>query len=77
MNARQLKIASVCAAVALGVLVCSNAAVFAGDQKSAIDKVRVDFNAAFNEAGAQAIGKLLDANAVWYPPGRPSVTRAR
>ena len=40
---------------------------------AAIDKVRVDFNDAYNRGNAQALAALLDHHAVWLPPGEPSV----
>ena len=45
----------------------------AGQDDAAIDKVRLDFNAAYNESSAQALARLLDRDAVWMPPGEPTI----
>ncbi|MBN1665131.1 MAG: SgcJ/EcaC family oxidoreductase [Deltaproteobacteria bacterium] len=42
-------------------------------EKAAIDKVRLGFNAAYNESSASGIAGLLMYDAVWMPPGEPSV----
>jgi ketosteroid isomerase-like protein len=49
-----------------------------GDQsqekdKTAIDKARLDFMAAFNKSDANSMDPLIDQNAVWLVPGFPSV----
>ncbi|MDA8126368.1 MAG: DUF4440 domain-containing protein [Deltaproteobacteria bacterium] len=55
-------------------LLSSSSPVVAVDDPAAIDQVRLDFNAAFNEGNAQAIGQMTDDNAILLPPGRPSAT---
>jgi quinol monooxygenase YgiN/ketosteroid isomerase-like protein len=50
-----------------------------GDQsqeqdKTAIDKMRLDFMTAFNKSDANSLDPLIDQNAVWQIPGIPSVT---
>lgn len=45
----------------------------ADQDNEAIEKVRVDFNAAYNNGNAQAIAKLLENNAVWMPPGKLAI----
>jgi ketosteroid isomerase-like protein len=55
------------------LLISSSGIVLAGDDDVAIDKVRLDFNAAFNEGNAQAIGQLIDDHGIWLPPGKPSI----
>ncbi|MBF0498165.1 MAG: nuclear transport factor 2 family protein [Deltaproteobacteria bacterium] len=47
--------------------------VLAGQDDVAIDKVRLDFNAAFNQGNAKAMDQLIDPNAIWLPPGEPSI----
>jgi ketosteroid isomerase-like protein len=42
--------------------------------KTAIDKARLDFMAAFNKSDANSMDPLIDQNAVWLIPGIPSVT---
>ncbi len=58
--------------VALMLLVSGIGVVWAADDKASIDKVRSDFNAAFNAGNARAMARIIDGNAVWLPPGRPS-----
>jgi uncharacterized protein (TIGR02246 family) len=58
--------------VALMLLVSGIGIVAAADDKASIDKVRSDFNAAFNAGDARAMARLIDGNAVWLPPGRAS-----
>jgi len=55
------------------LFVSSSVIVLAGDDSVAIDKVRLDFNAAFNAGNTQAISELIDDNGIWLPPGQPSV----
>ena len=50
-----------------------------GDQsqeqdKTAIDKMRLDFMAAFNKSDANSLDPLIDQNAVWLIPGIPTIT---
>ena len=45
----------------------------ANKDTAAIDKVRVDFNEAYNRGNAQALAALLDHHAVWLPPGESPV----
>jgi uncharacterized protein (TIGR02246 family) len=45
----------------------------AGQDDLAIDKVRLDFNAAFNDGKAEAMDQLIDLNGVWLPPGKPAL----
>ena len=54
-------------------LLSSSSPVLAGDDAAAINQVRLDFNAAFNEGNTQAISELVDDNGIWLPPGRPSI----
>jgi ketosteroid isomerase-like protein len=35
--------------------------------------VRLDFNAAFNDGKAEAMGQLIDLNGVWLPPGKQAL----
>ena len=42
--------------------------------KTAIDKVRLDFTAAFNKSDAKALDPLIDQNAVWQMVGFPTMT---
>ncbi len=46
----------------------------AEQEKVAIDRVRLDFNAAYGNGDARAIAELLDPHAVWMPPGEPALT---
>ncbi|MDY6950576.1 MAG: SgcJ/EcaC family oxidoreductase [Thermodesulfobacteriota bacterium] len=39
--------------------------------EEAVDKVRQDFNAAYNRADAVALSNLATEDAVWMPPGQP------
>lgn len=61
------------ALIVIMLLVSSSGPVLAGDDATAIDKVRLDFNAAFNEGNTQAISGLIDDNCIWLPPGKPSI----
>lgn len=45
----------------------------ANTDTAAIDKVRVDFNDAYNKGNARALAALLDHHAVWLPPGESPV----
>jgi uncharacterized protein (TIGR02246 family) len=45
----------------------------AGQDNAAINKVRLDFNTAFNEGNAEAMGRLIDKDGVWMPPGEPVI----
>ncbi|MBF0510412.1 MAG: DUF4440 domain-containing protein [Deltaproteobacteria bacterium] len=47
--------------------------VLAGQDDVAIDKVRLSFNAAFNEGNLKAMEQLIDLNAIWLPSGKPSI----
>jgi len=42
--------------------------VFAGNDEAAVDNVRLAFNAAYVKGDAQAMGALIDRDAVWMPP---------
>jgi uncharacterized protein (TIGR02246 family) len=44
-----------------------------GAVEQAVDRVRQDFNAAYNGADAVAIANLVTEDAVWMPPGQHSV----
>jgi ketosteroid isomerase-like protein len=58
--------------VALMLLVSGIGVACAAKENAPIDKVRSDFNAAFSTGNAEAMSRLIDGNAVWLPPGRPS-----
>lgn len=60
--------------IVIMLLVSSSGLALAGGNDAAIDKVRLDFNAAFNAGNAQAIGNLIDDNGIWLPPGQASIT---
>lgn len=60
--------------IAVMLLASGSGLALAGDSNAAIDKVRLDFNAAFNAGNAQAIGNLIDDNGIWLPPGQASIT---
>ncbi len=45
----------------------------ASDDRAAIDQVRIDFNAAFNVCDSKAVGRLIDPDGVWMPPGKPAI----
>ena len=61
--------------------ICVTAAGFAAacDKHSvavveeAVDRLRQDFNAAYNAADAAAIANLVTEDVVWMPPGNPAV----
>jgi len=55
------------------MLISGSGTALAGQDDAAIEKVRLDFNAAFNEGNAEAIGRLIDADAIWMPPGKPAI----
>ena len=57
----------------LMMLISDSGVVFAGQDDAAIDKVRLDFNAAFNEGKAEAMDQLIDLNGIWLPAGRPTI----
>ncbi|MFZ2960189.1 MAG: nuclear transport factor 2 family protein [Candidatus Ozemobacteraceae bacterium] len=75
MNTRKCNVPSiVCLFAAIFMLTWGSGLVFAaGPDDAAIDKVRLDFNAAFNTGKAEAFGKLIDGNAIWLPPGEPVI----
>lgn len=47
--------------------------VSAGQDNAVIDKVRLDFNAAYNEGNAKALAGLITRDGIWMPPGEPTV----
>jgi uncharacterized protein (TIGR02246 family) len=47
--------------------------VSAGQYNEAIDKVRLDFNAAYSEGNAQMLAGLITPDGIWMPPGEPTV----
>jgi len=47
--------------------------VSAAQDNAAIDKVRLDFNAAYNEGNAKALTGLITRDGIWMPPGEPTV----
>lgn len=55
------------------MLLSGSGIALAGQDQVAIDKVRLDFNAAFNDGKAEAIGQLIDLNGVWLPPGKQAL----
>jgi ketosteroid isomerase-like protein len=55
------------------MLLSGNGIALAEQDKVAIGKVRLDFNAAFNDGKAEVIGQLIDLNGVWLPPGKQAV----
>ncbi|MBI5589120.1 MAG: DUF4440 domain-containing protein [Deltaproteobacteria bacterium] len=57
----------------LMMLISGSGIALAGQDNTAIDKVRLDFNAAFNEGKAEAMGQLIDINGIWMPPGKPAI----
>ena len=60
---------AVCYIVVITMVVFWGAgALFAGDDETAIDSVRLAFNAAYNAGDARAMAALLDPDAVWMPP---------
>ncbi|MBF0551260.1 MAG: nuclear transport factor 2 family protein [Deltaproteobacteria bacterium] len=74
-----MKSRTVCAPAIFFVLAMSlmltwgSGLVLAGQDDVAIDKVRLDFNAAVNQGNAKAMEQLIDPNGVWLPPGKPSI----
>lgn len=55
------------------MLIWGSGPVRAEQDNAAIDKVRLKFNAAFNEGNAKAMDQLIDLKGVWLPPGKPSI----
>lgn len=55
------------------MLISSSSLTFAGQEDARIDKVRLDFNAAYNKSDAEAMGRLIDKDGVFMPPGEPNV----
>jgi ketosteroid isomerase-like protein len=55
------------------MLLSSSGIALAEQDKVAIDKVRLDFNAAFNDGKAEAMGQLIDLKSVWLPPGKQAL----
>lgn len=56
------------------IMLLSGSGIALAEQDNvAIDKVRLDFNAAFNEGKAEAMGQLIDHNGVWLPPGKQAI----
>lgn len=47
--------------------------VSAEQDNAVIDKVRLDFNTAYNEGNAKALAALITRNGIWMPPGEPTV----
>jgi uncharacterized protein (TIGR02246 family) len=50
-----------------------SSAAFAGQDKAAIEKVRMNFNTAFNAGDAKAMARLIDRDGVWMPPGETAL----
>lgn len=48
-------------------------AMAAGADDAAIDKVRLDFNAAFNAGNAEQIAQIIDDGAIWLPFGKATL----
>ncbi|MDD5168388.1 MAG: DUF4440 domain-containing protein [Syntrophales bacterium] len=46
---------------------------FADQASGKIDRVRQDFNAAFNAGDAKSLAQLIDRDGVWMPPGEPAI----
>lgn len=55
------------------VLTLPCTAIGAQDDPAKIDKVRLDFCAAFAAENLKAMDRLIDAGAVWMPPGSPAI----
>jgi ketosteroid isomerase-like protein len=56
------------------IMLLSGSGIALAEQENVeINKVRLDFNAAFNAGKAEAIGQLIDLNGVWLPPGKQAV----
>ena len=56
----------------MAALMPQRIALAASDDR-AIDQVRIDFNAAFNAGDSKALGRLIDPDGVWMPPGKPAI----
>ncbi len=61
------------AAIVLMTLPGLCAQALAGDDRKAVDRVRMEFNAASRSSDAEALASLLDRDAVWMPPGREPI----
>jgi len=55
------------------MLMTGSGTAIAGQDDAAIDKVRLDFNAAFNEGNAAAMAQVINNDAVWMPPGMAAI----
>lgn len=55
------------------IMLISSGIALAEQDNVAIDKVRLDFNAAFNEGKAEALDQLIDLNGIWLPPEKPAI----
>jgi len=55
------------------MLLSGSGIALAGQDNTAIDQVRLDFNAAFNEGNAAAMAQLIDRDGVWMPPGMAAI----
>lgn len=67
------RIIGLIAAIALAALLGPRAQALADDALEAIDKVRMEFNAASRASDPEALAALLDQDAVWMPPGRDPI----
>jgi len=63
--------AALCAAFL--VLASGSGQALVIDDNAAVDKVRLDFNAAFNAGKAEAMAALIDPDGIWLPPGNPAI----
>ncbi|NTU41580.1 MAG: nuclear transport factor 2 family protein, partial [Nitrospirales bacterium] len=55
------------------MMLAGSGPALAGQDEAAVDKVRLDFNAAFSAGDTEGIARLIDSDGVWMPPGEPVV----
>ena len=53
--------------------ILSAGAALADQTWASIDRVRQDFNAAFNAGDAAAMSRIVDRDGIWMPPGNPAI----
>ncbi|MFA5353481.1 MAG: SgcJ/EcaC family oxidoreductase [Thermodesulfovibrionales bacterium] len=56
------------------MLTASSGPALAGQDEAAVDKVRMDFNAAYSSGDGEAMARIIDPDAVWMPPGEPEIS---
>lgn len=69
---RNKTILFIVAALAFTMVSCNTKK--SGNDTTAIDNIRLAFNAAYNSKNLQSLDSLIDVNAIWSVPQAPAIT---